>query len=156
MRLQLGLLNEVEGPGVNGWSDALKYQCIPMFPDIPSSYNKDLHEETVIVYSLSCLRHSEEREVVIPLHANFAPASSSKAAVEEQMKCCFFNVLIAHHTVKISPIDMVVPSIDSLLVFIGISVQIIQRLKAARVLALNFTFLCWHIWYFVVLAHLVA
>jgi hypothetical protein len=43
MRLQLGL-NEVEGPGVNGWCDALKYQCIPLFLDIPASYHKDLHE----------------------------------------------------------------------------------------------------------------
>ena len=85
MRLQLGLLNEVDGPGVNGWSDALKYQCIPMFPDNPSSYNKDLHEETVVVYSLSCLHHSDEREVVIPLHANFGPASFTKAAIEEHM-----------------------------------------------------------------------
>ena len=49
MRLQLGLLNEVDGPGVNGRSDALKYQCIPLFPDIPASYNKDLHEETVVL-----------------------------------------------------------------------------------------------------------
>jgi hypothetical protein len=43
MRLQLGL-NEVAGPGVNGWCDALKYQCIPLFPDIPACYHKDLHE----------------------------------------------------------------------------------------------------------------
>ena len=35
----------MDGPGVNGWSDALKYQCIPLFPDIPASYDRDLHED---------------------------------------------------------------------------------------------------------------
>jgi len=30
----------VEGPWVDGWPDALKYQSIPLFPYIPASYNK--------------------------------------------------------------------------------------------------------------------
>jgi len=39
----------VESPGVNGGSGTLKNQCIPLFPDIPASSIKELHEETIVV-----------------------------------------------------------------------------------------------------------
>ena len=92
MRLQLGLLNEVDGPGVNGRSDALKYQCIPLFPDIPASYNKDLHEESAIKIVLGNLQHLKERSSKLPLNSNHLPASSRKRASEEKMYSCLFSL----------------------------------------------------------------
>jgi hypothetical protein len=78
-----------------------KNLLIPLFPNFPSSYCKNLHKEVKLPLPFSFHDCVEEIKPVVPVNAQVIPTSFTEKALEDQMVSTFLDVQVAQHTVVV-------------------------------------------------------
>jgi len=76
---------EVIFPTYNTCWASIKYQAIPLLPDMPSCYDEDFHEEIMVEVLFSQIYHVKEWSSSLPLNANLLPTGSCKGTAKEKM-----------------------------------------------------------------------
>ena len=79
----------------------IKGEVIPLFPNLPGSYDENLHEERPLKLLFSIDHHLEEIHGEVPMYAQKLPTGLAERAAEEKMKKSFFTATIAKYTIVI-------------------------------------------------------
>ena len=98
-------------PEVEGRAASIKDKVVPLLPNLPSSYDEDLHEGTSeMLFSLNY--HLEEVHGKIPLDAKVFPTSLAERASKEELEGSFFQVTITKDTIVVVPFQLVLFPFD--------------------------------------------
>jgi len=87
-------------PEVEGRAASIKDKVVPLLPNLPSSYDEDLHEGTSeMLFSLNY--HLEE------VKSHWMPTSLAERASKEEVEGSFFQVTITKDTIVVVPFQLV-------------------------------------------------
>ena len=79
----------------------MKDVIVPLFPNIPSRNNKDLHEKFGPKVLSSTLKGCEKISMIVPYDPQLLPALLAKRTIKEEVEGRLFSVEIAKHTIII-------------------------------------------------------
>jgi hypothetical protein len=106
-RLQLGFFQETLLPIVKGRATTIKDEVIPLLPNLPGSYDENLHEERPLKLLFSIDHHLEEIHGEVPMYAQKLPTGLAERAAEEKMKGSFLHVIVAENAIVVISFKLV-------------------------------------------------
>ena len=95
-RLQLGFFQETLLPIIIAGTTTIKNEVISLLPNLPVSYDENLHEERPLKLLFSINHHLEEIHGDFPIYARKLPK-----VAEEKMKGSFVHVIVAENAIVV-------------------------------------------------------
>ena len=98
MSLKSGFSKKAPLPAIERRSPTVKNEVVPLFPNVPRSDCKDIHEEWRTRVLFGQLKGCKEVCLVVPCDPKVLPTLFAEGTAEEKVKGSFFTVEVTKDT----------------------------------------------------------